>query len=100
MCSVYFFNRADEQSWQGRIDYDLSDFVDGLSMMARYTDGDNITRSDGREGSEWERDIELMYSPPAIKNLHFRWRNAYVKSSETFDSSENRFFINYNIKLF
>ncbi len=95
-----FFNRADEQSWQGRIDYDLSDFVDGLSMMARYTDGNNITRSDGREGSEWERDIELMYNPPAIKNLHFRWRNAYVKSSETFDSSENRFFINYNIKLF
>jgi imipenem/basic amino acid-specific outer membrane pore len=91
------FNRADEASWQFRVDYDLNNYLEGLSFMARYTTGDNISSSDGSEGKEWERDIELSYWPPAIPNLSFRWRNAFVKSTEAVNSNENRFIINYKI---
>lgn len=89
------FDRGGEVSWLVRLDYDLKDMLDGLSVMSRYISGDNIDRNDGRDGSEWERDIVLRYRPPSIKNLSFAWINAYVKSTETFDSNENRLILNY-----
>ncbi len=91
------FDRGGERSWQARFDYDFKDILDGLRVMARYTSGDNIDRNDGREGSEWERDLVVGYSPPFIENLSFAWINAYVKSTETFDSEENRLILNYSL---
>jgi len=91
------FERGGEQSWQARFDYNLVKFVEGLSFMTRYTNGSNISNAGAADGSEWERDIELKYSPPMIENLSFRWRNAYVKSSQTYQSDENRFIVNYTL---
>jgi imipenem/basic amino acid-specific outer membrane pore len=94
------FIHAEEESWQARIDYDFNDYLEGFSAMARYTSGDNIKRDDGSKGSEWENNIDLMYMPPAIENLSFNWRYSVVRSSETIDTDENRFIINWNIKGF
>ena len=94
------FDRANEDSWQLRFDYDLKNMARGLHIMARYISGDNITRDDGLTGSEWERDIDFIYQPPGIRNLTLRWRNAAVRSTETFDSNENRLIVNYSIQAF
>lgn len=94
------FDRANEDSWQLRFDYDLKIMAPGLHIMARYISGDNIRRDDGSTGSEWERDIDFIYQPPGIRNLTLRWRNAMVRSTETFDSNENRLIVNYSIQAF
>ena len=94
------FDRGGENSWQFRFDYDFKNYVNGLSAMARYISGDDIERQDDLSGSEWERDIDFIYSPPGIKDLTFRWRYAVVRSSETYDSDEHRLIINYKINPF
>jgi hypothetical protein len=94
------FIRAEEASWQVRFDYDFENLIEGLTAMVRYTSGDNIRRTDGAEGSEWENNIDVTYTPPGIENLSIRWRNSTVRSSETFDSNENRIIVNYAVKAF
>jgi imipenem/basic amino acid-specific outer membrane pore len=94
------FDRANEDSWQLRFDYDFKNMARGLHVMARYISGDNIRRHDGLTGSEWERDIDFIYQPPGIRNLTLRWRNAVVRSTETFDSNENRLIVNYSLQAF
>ena len=89
------FNREDERSWQLRYDHKFQN-LKGLSLMTRYTHGDNIKRSQAGEGSEWERNIELKYLFQDIDGLSLRWRNSTVRSSETVDSNENRFILNYS----
>lgn len=94
------FIRAEEESWQVRFDYDFNNLIQGLTAMVRYTSGDNIRRTDGTEGSEWENNIDITYRPPGIDNFEIRWRNSIVRSTETFDSNENRIIINYTVKAF
>jgi|GEM_PF-1060499 len=93
------FDRADEQSWQVRLDYAFES-VEGLTFMTRYTHGDNIDRGDGTEGSEWERNIELKYAFQNIDGLSVRWRNSTVRSTETNGSDENRLILNYTVGVF
>jgi imipenem/basic amino acid-specific outer membrane pore len=92
------FDRGGEQSYLLRLDYDLKDFLDGLKITARYLNGRNIDQTGGGTGSEWERDIILTYSPPALPNLSLAWVNEYVKSSETYNSIGNRLILNYSLK--
>ena len=94
------FNRRDEDSIQLRVDYDFKDIVEGLTLMARYAHGSDIRRTDGRDGREWVRDVELNYAVPMLEGLSFRWRNSSVRSSETFGTDENRVIVNYSHKLF
>ena len=93
------FDRADEKSWQLRFDYTFKDTIEGLHFMARYISGDDITRTDGLTGSEWERDIDFIYRPPGIKNLTLRWRYAVVRSTETYDSDEHRLIAQYALNV-
>ena len=93
------FDRADERSWQLRFDYEFKEQVDGLHFMARYISGDDITRQDSLTGSEWERDIDLIYRPPGIKNLTLKWRYAVVRSTETYDSDEHRLIAQYSLNV-
>ncbi len=94
------FDRADENSWQLRFDYDFEHFAPGLHVMGRYISGDDISRQDGLSGSEWERDIDFIYELPSIPNLTLRWRYAVVRSTETFDSDEHRLIAHYTLKAF
>jgi hypothetical protein len=92
------FDRAEEQSWQVRVDYAFKS-EPGLTFMTRYVRGDGIRRTDGSEGKEWERDLELKYSFQSIEGLSLRLRNASVRSSETYNSDENRLILNYTIAV-
>lgn len=92
------FDRAEENSWQARVDYDFK-AVPGLALMTRYTRGDNIDTGGSSEGQEWERNVELKYSFQSIEGLSLRWRNAHVHSSETYNSDENRLILNYTIAV-
>jgi len=95
---VLDFDRAEERSIQARFDYDVPN-IEGLSLMARYISGDNIERSDGLEGKEWERNFEVRYAFQDIDGLSVRLRNATVRSTETTGLNENRLILNYNISL-
>jgi len=92
------FDRADEQSWQLRLDHKFTQ-VKGLSFMTRYTYGDNIERVGQSDGSEWERNVELKYAFQNVDGLSARWRNSTVRSSETVNTNENRLIVNYNIEF-
>lgn len=93
------FANRDERSWQLRHDYSFADLgLPGLSLMNRYTHGDNIQLATGR-GSEWERNTDLVYrlqSGP-LKNLSLHWRNATYRSSFASDMDENRIIVGYNL---
>jgi hypothetical protein len=97
------FANKDEQSWQGRYDFDFASVgIPGLTFMTRYLSGDNIDR--GRnvsEGREWERNTELMYvfQEGALKNLGVRWRNAMVRDNFSRDVDENRLIVSYTLPL-
>jgi hypothetical protein len=67
--------------------------------MTRYTRGDNIDTGASSEGKEWERDMELKYSFQSVEGLSLRLRNASVRSSETYNSDENRLILNYTIAV-
>lgn len=90
------FDRADEKSWQLRLDYDVKQ-VKGLSLMTRYTRGDNIDNGTSSEGKEWERNFEVKYAFQQVDGLSLRLRNSTVRSTETVDTNENRLILNYNI---
>lgn len=95
------FANRDERSWQLRHDYSFADLgLPGLSLMNRYTHGDNIRLASGR-GSEWERNTDLAYTVQGglLKNLSVRWRNATYRSSFASDMDENRLIVGYSFTL-
>lgn len=99
--TYHHFLRAKEDSWQVRYDYDFAAAgIPGLTLMSRYVHGDNFTIG-GANAKEWERDIDLGYviqSGP-LKNVGLRLRNVAYRGSHTTDIDENRFIVNYTVKL-
>ena len=95
------FTRADEKSWQARYDINFATLgIPGLSAFTRYVTGDDFAVGN-REGSEWERDVDVSYTLQSgpLKNLSVRWRNAMVRSNATRDIDENRLILNYTFAL-
>ena len=92
------FNSPGEKSYQARYDLDMTTFgVPGLSFMARYITGSDAdgTKADcsangaycgayGKDGNEWERDIEVKYviQSGAAKDLSFRVRQATWRANK------------------
>lgn len=97
------FTRADEKSWQARYDINFATYgVPGLTAFVRYVTGDEFTGVGGRDGKEWERDLDISYTiqQGPLKNLGLRWRNAMVRSNaSTGDLDENRLIVSYSIPL-
>jgi len=87
------FNYKDERSWQARYDLNMASYgVPGLSFMARYVRGDNISTNTG-EGREHEFDFETKYvlqEGPA-KDLSFRLRSAIYRATSNVDNDVNDF---------
>ncbi|MED5607074.1 OprD family porin [Pseudomonas sp. JH-2] len=100
------FANAEERSWQLRYDFDLRSVgVPGLSLMARYLNGDHIRLASGGEGKEWERDLEARYvvQTGTFKGLSLRLRNAtYRTDYEQWarDVDEVRLIASYNLSIF
>ncbi|SFP62995.1 OprD family porin [Pseudomonas borbori] len=97
------FDNAQERSWQVRHDYNFAGIgIPGLTLMNRYTSGDNIHVGATSDGKEWGRDSELTYviQSGTLKNLSMKWRNASIRrdfSSNEFD--ENRLIFNYPLSI-
>jgi len=86
------FNAKDEQSWQGRYDLNMASYgIPGLSFMASYVRGDNISTNKG-EGKEHEFDFETRYvlQEGTAKDLSFRLRSAIYRTT----SNNNRHDVN------
>ncbi|HDS1734073.1 MULTISPECIES: OprD family porin [Pseudomonas] len=96
------FAGADEHSWQLRYDYNFASLgIPGLTFMTRYLSGDNVSRADGSEGKEWERNTEFKYvvqSGP-LKNVAVRLRNATFRSNFARDADEVRLLVSYSVAL-
>ncbi|MFJ2522772.1 OprD family porin [Pseudomonas capeferrum] len=96
------FAGADEHSWQMRYDYNFAaQGIPGLTFMTRYISGDNVSRADGSEGKEWERNTEFKYvvqSGP-LKNVAVRLRNATFRSNFARDADEVRLLVSYSVAL-
>ena len=97
------FNGKDERSWQGRYDLNMASYgVPGLSFMARYVKGDNISTDTG-EGKEHEFDFEskyVMQEGPA-KDLSFRLRSAIYRSTSNYqaDTNDVRVIVQYPLNI-
>ncbi|SNR84760.1 MULTISPECIES: OprD family porin [Pseudomonas] len=88
------FNGKDEDSWQARYDINMASYgVPGLSFMTRYIAGDNIDVGTGTDAQEREIDIEAKYviQDGAAKDLSFRVRNAFYRSSNAYGGDINDF---------
>lgn len=98
------FDGVNERSWAIRHDYNFAALgVPGLSLMNRYTKGDNIRTATIRDGEEWARETELAYTVQdgTFKNLNIRWRNSDVRRDGDVgvDAQENRLIINYPLSI-
>ncbi len=97
------FNGKDERSWQGRYDLNMASYgVPGLSFMARYVKGDNISTSEG-EGKEHEFNFESKYvlqEGPA-KDLSFRLRSAIYRTTSNYgtDTNDVRVIVEYPLNI-
>ena len=69
--------------------------------LFRYISGDNVSRADGSEGKEWERNTEFKYvvQSGALKNVAVRLRNATFRSNFSRDADEVRLLVSYSVAL-
>lgn len=96
------FAAADEHSWQLRYDYNFASLgIPGLTFMTRYISGDNVSRADGSEGKEWERNTEFKYvvQTGPLKDVAVRLRNATFRSNFARDADEVRVLVSYSVAL-
>lgn len=97
------FDNVDERSWAIRHDYSFAALgVPGLSLMNRYTKGDNIrVNAANTDAEEWSRETELAYTLQngVLKNLNIRLRNSSLRREVGQDMSENRLIINYPLSI-
>ena len=102
------FNGRDERSWQARYDLNMATYgVPGLSFMARYVKGDNISTDTG-EGKEHEFNFEskyVMQEGPA-KDLSFRLRSAVYRNNGNYhadsgntDNNDVRIIVEYPLNI-
>ncbi|HEY1026367.1 MAG TPA: OprD family outer membrane porin [Pseudomonas sp.] len=103
------FWSQDEKSAQVRYDVDLSQVTPGLSLMARYVKGWNVTSDEGTDGKEHELGFSAKYvfQDGAAKDLSLRLalnrvradRVAAAGPSTVGDVNEVRFFIDYPLSV-
>ncbi|MES2870178.1 MAG: OprD family porin [Pseudomonadota bacterium] len=97
------FIGADERSWQARYNLNMAGYgVPGLSFMALYVKGDNISTDEG-EGKEHEFDFETKYvlqEGPA-KDLSFRLRSAIYRTTSNYstDTNDVRVIVEYPLNI-
>lgn len=103
------FWSEDEKSAQIRYDVDLSQITPGLSLMARYVKGWNVTSEEGTGGKEHELGFSAKYvfQDGAAKDLSLRLALNRVRAdsvaaagpSTVGDVNEVRFFIDYPLSV-
>ncbi|MBI6605666.1 MULTISPECIES: OprD family porin [Pseudomonas] len=104
LVTINIFTKANTEAWQARYDYNFAALgLPGLTFMTRYVDGSHAQTATVRNGREWERDTDLVYTVQSgpLKNVNVRLRNATLRSSNglTSDIDENRVIIGYTLAL-
>jgi hypothetical protein len=98
------FTKAETDAWQLRYDFNFAELgIPGLAFMTRYTSGRNIEQGAVRDGREWERDSDLVYTlqEGTLKGLNIRLRNVTFRSGDGLktDVDENRLIVGYTLPL-
>lgn len=98
------FSKAETDAWQLRYDFDFTAVgVPGLTFMTRYVKGYGIETPNVSNGTEWERDTDLVYTVQdgSFKGLNVRLRNVTFRSGGglTTDVDENRLIVGYTLAL-
>ena len=100
------FNRKNEKSWQGRLNYDFDALgLPGLSAMVSYVTGEY--RDTGNNRREWERDAQVQYNFKkfGLDGLSVTWINATARTAHTIMAgngesiNENRLIVDYTLYL-
>lgn len=104
LVTINVFTKAETDAWQARYDYNFAALgLPGLTFMTRYVDGSHVQTSTVRNGREWERDTDLVYTVQSgpLKSVNVRLRNATLRSSNGLisDIDENRIIIGYSLAL-
>ena len=104
LVTINIFTKANTDAWQARYDYNFAALgVPGLTFMTRYVDGSHAQTATVRNGREWERDTDLVYTVQSgpLKNVNVRLRNATLRSSNglTSDIDESRIIVGYSVAL-
>ncbi|MGH8368953.1 MAG: OprD family porin, partial [Pseudomonas sp.] len=104
LVTINIFTKANTDAWQARYDYNFAALgLPGLTFMTRYVDGSHAQTATVRNGREWERDTDLVYTVQSgpLKNVNVRLRNATLRSSNglTSDIDESRVIIGYTVAL-
>ncbi|MCG8531423.1 MAG: OprD family porin, partial [Desulfovibrionales bacterium] len=104
---VLDFNRKDEKSWQGRIDYSFAGLgIPGLSIMTRYIRGEykdidiNSGRDRKRREWEWSSDLKYSFRQGNLAGLTITLRNAVVRGDNKNSAGNDfRFIVNHTLPL-
>ncbi|MOA52017.1 Porin-like protein NicP precursor [compost metagenome] len=101
------FTTQETDAWQVRYDYDFASIgVPGLAFMTRYVSGDNIETAASDDGTQWERDTDVVYTlqEGSLKGLRFHVRNTTFRAGDVSgnggrDIDENRLIVSYTLPL-
>lgn len=95
------FNKANELSYHFTFNDDASWLLPGLSVMARYVDGQNymIKGKKGYDESELDFIANYRVNEGMLKGLGFQWLNLNYKNDVQGSYQENRFFTTYTLKF-
>ncbi len=107
LSTYWTFNRQNEDAWQLRYDYDFAGLgIPGLAFMTRYISGYNIESAAGKDGTEWERNSDLVYTfqDSSLKGLRVHLRNVTYRAGQVtgpgaVDIDENRVILSYTLSL-
>lgn len=87
------FWSEDEKSVQARYDIDMSEYVSGLSLMARYVSGWNVTSDAGTGGKEHEMGIgaKYVFQDGAAKDLSMRLAVNHARGDKVANAGPSNF---------
>lgn len=100
------FDTEEMDAWQLRYDYNFASFgVPGLSFMTRYLKAENIKLGAVTDGTQWERDTDIVYvvQSGGLKGLDLRLRNATFRQGNGLEApgavNEWRVIVGYKMDL-
>jgi len=105
--TINIFTKANTDAWQARYDYNFAALgVPGLTFMTRYVDGSHAQTATVRNGREWERDTDLVYTVQSgpLKNVGLLarksiYRNDFPAGAAFRDENQTRFLVLYTVAL-
>lgn len=95
------FDRAEEHAYGLGLNYDLSYWIDGIALSARFAHGETKDQDVELFPDQQEINFNIDYRPPQIRNFHLRLRYAHNdEDSNSFsDRTDFRVIANYYVQF-